>query len=77
LFRLFGVDTRLAVQRHDARQALPFPDAHFGGCFSHLFFIMELTEAELLRNLAEVLRVLKPNRLNIYSSQNDHYPHFR
>jgi SAM-dependent methyltransferase len=71
-----GLEYRLALRVTDARQGLPFPDESFDGCFSHMFFTMELTEKELGRIFGEVLRVLKPNGLNIYSVRNDHDPHF-
>lgn len=74
--KALGVANRLTLRRTDARQGLPFPDESFDGCFSHMFFTMELTEQELERIFREVLRVLKPNGLNIYSVRNDRDPHF-
>ncbi len=74
--KVLGVANRLTMRRNDARQGLPFPDDSFDGCFSHMFFTMELTEQELERIFREILRVLKPNGLNIYSVRNDRDPHF-
>ncbi len=71
-----GMERALAVQLCDARQGLPFPDRFFDGCVSHMFFTMELREQELLGIFGEVLRVLKPGGLNIYSVRNDHDPHY-
>ena len=69
------LETRLVLRVHDARRGLPFPDESFDGCFSHLFLTMELTGQELERIFGEVLRVLKPNGLNLYSVRNDRDPH--
>ncbi len=74
--KALGVDECLIVTVNDAREGLPFPDQSFDGCFSHMFFTMELTEGELEGIFGEVLRVLKPGELNIYSVRNDHDPHF-
>jgi len=70
------LEKRLVLRVHDARQGLPFPDESFDGCFSHMFLTMELTEQELERIFGEVLRVLKPNGLNLYSVRNHRDPHF-
>lgn len=74
--KVLGLENRLALRVNDARQGLPFSDESFDGCFSHMFFTMELTETELGRIFDEVRRVLKPNGLTIYSVRNDHDPHF-
>jgi SAM-dependent methyltransferase len=70
-----GVDKALALQPCDVRKGVPFPDQSFDGCFSHMFFTMQLSEKELEHIFGEVLRVLKPGGLNIYSVRNDHDPH--
>ena len=72
-----GVEKALALQLCDVRKGLPFPDQSFDGCFSHMFFTMELREEELQGIFGEVLRVLKPGGLNIYSVRNVHDPHFQ
>jgi len=61
---------------HDAREPLPFPDDSFDAVYSHMFFTMEFSEAEVAFMLRECLRVLRPGGLNIYSVRNDHDPHY-
>jgi SAM-dependent methyltransferase len=73
---VMGLDTSVVLKVGDARAGLPFPDGWFDGCFSHMFFTMQLTEKELAFILSEVLRVLRPGGLNIYSVRNVHDPHF-
>ena len=75
--KAFRLEKRLVLRTHDARQRLPFPDESFDGCFSHMFFTMELIEKEIERIFSEVLRVLRPNGLHIYSVRNERDPHFR
>jgi len=74
--KVLGLEKRLVLRMNDAREGLPFPDESFDGCFSHMFFTMELTEKEIERIFDEVLRVLKPNGLHIYSARNYRDPHF-
>jgi SAM-dependent methyltransferase len=74
--KALGLESRLTVRVHDARQGLPFAAASFDACFSHMFFTMELIEREIEGILGEVRRVLKPNGLNLYSVRNDRDPDF-
>ena len=71
-----GAAGSVVLQVGDARNGLPFGDGSFDGCFSHMFFTMQLTEKELAFIFAEVLRVLRPGGLNIYSVRNVQDPHF-
>lgn len=71
-----GLDGSVVLKVGDARDGLPFDDRSFDGCFSHMFFTMQLTEKELAFIFFEVLRVLRPGGLNIYSVRNVHDPHF-
>lgn len=71
-----GVGGSVILKVGDARDGLPFDNATFDACFSHMFFTMQLTEKELEFIFAEVLRVLRPGGLNIYSVRNVHDPHF-
>ncbi len=66
----------VAVQVHDARNPLPFPDASFDAVYSHMFFTMEFSEEEVAKMLDECRRVLRPGGINIYSVRNDHDPHY-
>jgi SAM-dependent methyltransferase len=72
-----GCDVELMT--HDAKHGLPFPDGSFDAVYSHMFFTMEFTEAEVADMLAECRRVLKSGGLNIYSVRNPadlHYGKF-
>ena len=52
---------------HDVRQPLPFENEVFDACFSHMLCCMAITTAELQYLSSEILRVLKPQGLNIYT----------
>ena len=54
---------------HDVRQPLPFPDASFDACYSHMLFCMALTTAELETLSRDILRVLKPGGLCVYTTR--------
>jgi SAM-dependent methyltransferase len=71
-----GVEGSIVLKVGDARKGLPFEDGSFDGCFSHMFFTMQFPEKELFFIFSEVLRVLKPGGLNIYSVRNVNDPHF-
>lgn len=62
-----GVSQAVSTLCHNVRQPLPFPDAFFDACYSHMLFCMALTTAELECLAAEILRVLKPGGLCIYT----------
>ncbi len=53
----------------DVREPLPFADASFDGCFSHMLFNMALTGRELVTLAAEVRRVLRPPGLCVYTAR--------
>lgn len=71
-----GLAFQLHTMQNDLRLGLPFKDGSFDAVYSHMLFTMQLTEKELLEAFREVLRVLRPGGLNIYSVRNDHDPHF-
>ncbi|MEI6152836.1 MAG: class I SAM-dependent methyltransferase [Deltaproteobacteria bacterium] len=73
----FGVSQSVVTLQHDIRQNLPFEDAFFDGCFSHMFYCMALTKAELEFISQEIHRVLKPEGLNIYSVRNTSDVHYQ
>jgi hypothetical protein len=51
--------------RGDARKPLPFADACFDACYSHMLYCMALTQRELCALTAEVRRVMRPGGLNV------------
>lgn len=63
----FGFSQAIKALRHDVRNPLPFPDASFDVCYSHMLFCMALTTVELEFLSSEIRRVLKPGGLNIYT----------
>ncbi len=67
-----GLELRVA----DARDGIPLPNDSVDAIYSHMFFTMEITEADIVAIMKECLRVLRPGGLNIYSVRNDHDPHF-
>ena len=71
-----GLTSRVTAVRHDVRQALPYPDASFDSCYSHMLFCMALTTPELMRLSGEVRRVLKPGGLCVYTVRHTKDPHY-
>ena len=59
----------LSASVHDCRDALPFPDASFDACFSHMLYCMALTTPQLEALTAEVRRVLRPGGLQVYTAR--------
>ena len=59
----------LRASVHDCRDALPFPDASFDACFSHMLYCMALTTPQLEALTAEVRRVLRPGGLQVYTAR--------
>ncbi|MHB8718671.1 MAG: class I SAM-dependent methyltransferase [Candidatus Dormibacteria bacterium] len=67
---------RLTTAVHDVRDPLPLPDGSVDACYSHMLFAMALTTPELERLAAEVLRVLRPGGLCVYTVRHTRDPHF-
>jgi SAM-dependent methyltransferase len=61
------LDDSLHASAHDCREPLPFAAAGFDACFSHMLFCMALTTAQLVALSAEVLRVLRPGGIHVYT----------
>ena len=72
-----GISKSITAACQDARKPLPFDDATFDACYSHMLYCMALTTAELEFLSDEIRRVLKPNGLNIYTVRNTKDPHFQ
>jgi SAM-dependent methyltransferase len=62
-----GLAERLTTRTHDVRRPLPFADASFDACYSHMLFTMALASDELAALAGEVHRVLRPGGLCIYT----------
>jgi SAM-dependent methyltransferase len=70
------VPMRLAASVHDCREPLPFAAQSFDACYSHMLYCMALTTPELKRLSAEVLRVLRPGGLQVYTVRTIDDPDF-
>ena len=51
----------------DVRKKLPFNDNTIDGCFSHMLYCMALSNYDLENLNNEILRILKPEGINIYT----------
>ena len=66
----FKNQKNLNAQCYDVRLKLPFEDNIFDGCFSHMLFCMAFTFKQIQSISLELLRVLKPGGINIYTVRN-------
>ena len=57
----------LRASTHDCREPLPFAAGSFDACYSHMLFCMALTTDQLVALSAEVLRVLRPGGIQVYT----------
>lgn len=71
-----GVAKRVCAVEHDVRDPLPFADASFDACYSHMLLCMSLNEPELHALTAELRRVLRPGGLCIYTARTTGDPDF-
>ncbi len=62
------------VRQHDLREPLPFPDGSFDACYSHMLYCMAFTEAQLASLSREILRMLRPGGLNIFTARTTEDP---
>ena len=51
----------------DIRKKLPFKDISIDACFSHMLYCMALSTSDLKNLNKEVLRILKPGGINIFT----------
>lgn len=72
-----GLSNRITAQCHDVRAALPFEDAAFEACYSHMLYCMALTTVQLERLNKEVRRVLTLAGLNFYTARHTGDVHYR
>ena len=57
----------IKTQTFDIRKKLPFDDQSIDGCFSHMLYCMALSNYDLENLNKEILRILKPEGINIYT----------
>lgn len=67
--RAAGLDDLVQPVETDVRRPLPFESSSFDACFSHMLFCMALTERELESLCSEILRVLRPGGLCVYTAR--------
>ena len=60
----------ISAKYFDLRNKLPFKDNSIDGIFSHMLYCMALTNSEVKKLNNEILRVLKPGGINIYTVRN-------
>lgn len=72
-----GLSSRLRTQVQDLREPLPFADASFDACYSHMLLCMELSTIEIAFILRETHRILKPGGLAVYSVRSNFDQHYR
>ena len=60
----------ISTKHFDIRNKLPYKDNSINGIFSHMLYCMALTNSEIKKLNDEILRVLKPGGINIYSVRN-------
>ena len=68
--QLLNNHKNLTAKCHDLRLTTPFDDNYFDGCFSHMLYCMAFTLKQLKLLSGELLRVLKPGSLNIFTVRN-------
>jgi len=71
-----NVSDAITALRHDVRDPLPFDNAAFDACYSHMLFCMALSTPELKRLSQEVWRVLTPGGLNVYTVRHTGDPQY-
>jgi SAM-dependent methyltransferase len=74
--RQAALSAQVTVAQHDVRDPLPYPARSFDACYSHMLFCMALTEAELRGLSQEILRVLRPGGLCLYTARTTDDPDF-
>jgi SAM-dependent methyltransferase len=73
----FGLTSHTKAICHDVRTPLPFADNSFDAVYSHMLFCMALRTSELEVLFSDVLRVLKPGGLNIYTVRHTGDAHYK
>ena len=57
----------ISTKLFDVRENLPFEDNSIEACYSHMLYCMALTTNDLEKLNNEILRILKPGGINIYT----------
>ncbi|ARU49616.1 class I SAM-dependent methyltransferase [Sulfurospirillum diekertiae] len=75
--RAKNLNLSLSLCQHDVRKPLPFEDASFDACFSHMLYCMPLSTADLEFLNGEICRILKPGGYNIYTVRHMEDSHYK
>ena len=75
--RELGISKSISTRIHDVRNPLPFADATFDACYSHMLFCMALTTAQLQFLSEEIRRVLKPGGICVYTVRHTGDAHYQ
>ena len=62
-----NLSQNISTKIFDVRKKLPFKNNSIDACFSHMLYCMAFTSNELENLNNEILRILKPNGINIYT----------
>ena len=62
-----NLSSYISTKLFDVRQKLPFKDNSIEACYSHMLYCMALTTRDLKKLNNEILRILKPGGINIYT----------
>jgi len=62
----------ISTKLFDVRKKLPFEDNSIEACYSHMLYCMALTTSDLEKLNNEILRILKPDGINIYTVRHTH-----
>ena len=65
--RFKNLTTFVSTKIFDVRHKLPYKDNSIKGFFSHMLYCMALTNSDIEKLNNEILRVLKPGCINIYT----------
>ena len=61
------LSSSISTKIFDVRKKLPFKDMSIEACFSHMLYCMALSTTDLKNLNKEVLRILKPGGINIFT----------
>ena len=64
---LVDIQKYLSTKLFDIRKKLPFEDNSVEACYSHMLYCMALSNNDLQNLNNEILRILKPGGINIYT----------
>ena len=61
------LSTSIKAKIFDIRKKLPYKNTSIEACFSHMLYCMALSTSELKNLNSEILRILKPGGINIFT----------